>query len=102
MKKFFTACLFVVALSTLVFSQQIKVIDIASTTAPVSQTRVFGSGYVSILGFSEVASSTDLVMPSVEGALLVQFNTDDEKLYLRVKDSDGASWGADIQMATLD
>lgn len=98
--KFMLPVLFAVAV--VAFGQQIVVRDNASSTAPIDSSRVFGFGYQSIVGFSEVASSTSLVKPKVQGAISFQFNTADQKLYIRVLDSNDASWGGSISLTTLD
>lgn len=102
-KTFVTSLLvFGVLMATLGFAQSITVRDNASTTSPVDQVRQFGTGFQSTVGITEVASTSELVMPTQVGVATFQFNTNDHKLYIRVLDSDGASWGGSVSLTTLD
>lgn len=97
-----TMVVVLLAIAVISFGQQLIVRDNASSTAPLDDLRYLGSGYASVLGFTEVATSTALVNPPASGVLFVQFNTDDQKLYLRVTDSNGANWGGSVSLTTLD
>jgi hypothetical protein len=99
MKQYVTALVFaLLAVAIVSFGQQIIVRDNASTTAPVDQTRVFGSGYTSTVAYREVATTSALIEPTLSEAILFQFNTDDKKLYIRLLDSNGDTYGC---VATL-
>ena len=99
MKQYVTALVFaLLAVAIVSFGQSIIVRDNASTTSPVDQTRVFGTGYTATVAYREVATTSALVEPTVSEAILFQFNTDDNKLYIRLLDSDGTTWGC---VATL-
>lgn len=99
MKQYVTALVFaLLAVAIVSFGQQIIVRDNASTTSPVDQTRVFGSGYTATVAYREVASDSELIEPDVVGAILFQYNIDNNKLYIRLKNSDDATYGC---VATL-
>lgn len=117
-KKLMFALALLMLVTSLSFGQSITIVDNASTTVTDETVRVFSSGdlpskysldvdsasYTGTLiplntfRFSEVASSTDIVAPKVPGYVTFQFNTDENKLYIRLMDSNGADWGA---VATL-
>jgi hypothetical protein len=99
MKQYVTALVFaLLAVAIVSFGQQIIVRDNASTTAPVDQARVFGSGYTATVAYREVATTSALVEPTLSEAILFQFNTDNKKLYIRLLDSNGDTYGC---VATL-
>jgi hypothetical protein len=99
MKQYVTALVFaLLAVAIVSFGQSIIVRDNASTTAPVDQTRVFGSGYTATVAYREVATTSALIEPTLSEAILFQFNTDDKKLYIRLLDSNGDTYGC---VATL-
>lgn len=81
MKKYLsTMVLALVAIAIVSFGQQITVRDNASTTAPVDEVRIFGDGYVSILGLTQIASPTALSdsIPTTANTLAVQVRTTDD------------------------
>jgi len=99
MKQYVTALVFaLLAVAIVSFGQQIIVRDNASTTATVDQTRVFGSGYTATVAYREVATTSALIEPTLSEAILFQFNTDNKKLYIRLLDSNGDTYGC---VATL-
>lgn len=103
MKKVLVSSLIVFSMlmGALGFAQSISVVDNGPAT-PTTDIRVFGSGFQAVVGISEIASTSELAMPTQVGVATFQFNTDDQKLYIRVLDSDGASWGGSVQLTTLD
>jgi len=102
MKKVLIASLvvFSVMMAALGFAQSISVVD-NGPASPTTEVRVFGSGFQSIVGVSEVASTSELVEPTVSGVATFQFNTNDGKLYIRVLDSEGTSWGGSVTLTKL-
>lgn len=78
MKKYLVPMIFSLILVAIVsFGQQIIVRDNASTTAPVDQARIFGDGFESILGITQIASPTALSasIPTVASTVAVQVRT---------------------------
>jgi hypothetical protein len=86
-----------VAIGVISFAQQITVRDNASTTAPVDQVRVFGSGYVPVVAFDEIASPTAFANAPTVGAVYFQVRTDEASPTLRIsaKLADGEIWFVD-------
>jgi hypothetical protein len=86
-----------VAIGVISFAQQITVRDNASTTAPVDQVRVFGSGYTSVLAFDEIASPTVFADAPTKGAVYVQLRTSETTPVMRLsaKLDDGEVWFVD-------
>lgn len=117
---------FCILAATLGFAQSITVQDNASTTSPTSQVRPFadpvlpkstslkfstdvattaeditrttGFSPVLITKFAEIATTAALLEPVVPGVVTFQFNTDNNKLYIRLMEADGTTWGC---VATL-
>ncbi len=79
------------------FAQSITVVDNGPAT-PTASVRVFGTGYTATVGYREVATTSALIEPTLSEAILFQFNTDDKKLYIRLLDSNGNTYGC---VATL-
>lgn len=127
MKKYIaTMVLSLVAIAIVSFGQTITVRDNASTTSPVDQVRNFGVPIVptastmalsnavgtntddisrgwqnlpgNVVMFKQVATTAALLAPTVPGVLTLQYNSDDNKLYIRILDAAGADWGC---VATL-
>jgi len=91
---------FSVLMAALGFAQSISVVDNGPAT-PTTEVRPFGSGFQAVVGISEVASTSELVSPTVEGVATFQFNTDDGKLYIRVLDSAGDIWSGSVTLTEL-
>lgn len=102
MKKVLIGSLVVFSLlmGALGFAQSISIVDNGPAT-PTTDIRVFSSGLQSMVGVSEVASTSTLVSPTIKGVATFQFNTDDGKLYIRVLDSEGTAWGGSITLTAL-
>jgi len=79
------------------FAQSITIQDNGPAT-PTTSVRVFGTGYTATVGYREVATTSALIEPTLSEAILFQFNTDDKKLYIRLLDSKGNTYGC---VATL-
>jgi hypothetical protein len=99
MKKYVsTMVLALLAVAIVSFGQQIIVRDNASSTAPVDQTRVFGSGYQSVLAISEIASPTAFAVPTATEVVLAEVRTAgaaSPTLRLSVLLADGKVWFVD-------
>ena len=70
--------------------------DSATTTEDIA--RINRNYSVYMVKFAEVATTAALLEPTIPGILTFQFNTDNGKLYMRLMEADGTTWGA---VATL-
>jgi len=77
------------------------VVSVDSATSTEDITRSFVNLPVSAVRFHEIASTSALVMPQVPGVLNFQYNSDDNKLYIRLIENDGSRWGGSITLTTL-
>jgi len=77
------------------------VVSVDSATSTEDITRSFVNLPVSAVWFREIASTSALVMPQVPGVLNFQYNSDDNKLYIRLIENDGSRWGGSITLTTL-
>lgn len=78
------------------------VVSVDSATSTEDVTRSFNNLPVSAVRFKEIASTTSLVMPQVPGVLSFQYNSNDNKLYIRLIENDGSRWGGSITLSSLD
>lgn len=70
--------------------------DLATTTDDVS---FYADNMpISAVRFAEIATTAALLEPVIPGVVTFQFNTDDNKLYIRLMEADGTTWGC---VATL-